>query len=209
MGFQPVEISALGAVITSLASVFLAIHTIKKYGNDKRDQQNIILRERKVSAATVAKEKIEKFYGPFNSLLEESRIIYGHFALKEKDSIRKAGGYFRTLRYLIQGNDLKNKDLDEHDRELLIQIIDISDKISILIETNSGYVDNPEVHTLLGKLIAHYRILKCAANGKLNKDNSDLEEIVFPLEINGALDNEIRKLKKIIDFDSIKKAPKK
>lgn len=209
LGFQPVEISALGAVITSIVSVFLAIHTIKKYGNDRREQQNIILRERKVSSATIAKEKIEKFYGPFNSLLEESRIIYGHFALKEKNNISKAGGYFRTLRYLIQGNDLKNNVLDEHDRELLVQIIDISDKISILIEKNSGYVDNPELHTLLGKLIAHYRILKCAAHGKLNKDNSDLEEIVFPLEINGALDNEIRKLKKTIDFDSINKAPKK
>ncbi|CAI1655945.1 class I SAM-dependent methyltransferase [Serratia ficaria] len=201
-GFQPTELSAIASCITALVSFCIAVHTVSKYREDKLQQQKIILRERKITLANNAKEKIEKFYGPLNSLLEESRIIYSHFALKEKEKLKADGKYFRTLRYLIQNNSYDNNGLDTHDKELLLQIIDISDKIMLLIESNSGLVDNPELHTLLGKLIAHYRILKCAARGVLNKDNSDLEEIVFPLEINGALDSEIRKLQVIIEFDT-------
>ncbi|WP_226860712.1 methyltransferase domain-containing protein [Dickeya dianthicola] len=200
-GSQPAELSAIASCITALVSLFIAIHTVSKYREDKLEQQKIILRERKLTLANNAKEKIEKFFGPLNSLLEESRIIYSHFALKEKEKLKADGEYFRTLRYLIQNNSHENNELDTHDKELLLQIIDISDKVTLLIESNSGLVDNPELHTLLGKLIAHYRILKCAERGLLSKDNSDLEDIVFPLEINGALDSEIRKLQVIIDFD--------
>ncbi|WP_168382892.1 class I SAM-dependent methyltransferase, partial [Erwinia amylovora] len=204
LGLQPTELSAITSFITALVSLAIAFHTITKYRKDRQQQQQIELRERKITFANNAKEKIEKFYGPFNSLLEESRIIYSHFALKEKEKLRSEGKYFRALRYLIQSNNNNNNVLDTHDKELLQQIIDISDKITLLIESNSGYVDNPELHTLLGKLIAHYRILKCAARGVLNKDNSELEDIVFPLEINGAIDSEIRKLKVIINFESKK-----
>lgn len=203
-GAQATDISAIGATITALVSIILAFHTIIKYREDKKEQQTIFLRDRKVELATTAKEKIEKFYGPFNSLLEASRIIYGHFALEEKEQIKTADVNFRTLRYLNEIKRNNSKKIDEHDKELLELIINISDKITDLIETNSGFVDNPELHTLLGKLIAHYKILKSAANGKLNKNDPTLEEVVFPLEINGALENEIRKLKKIIDFDTIK-----
>ncbi len=204
-GFQPAEISALGAMFTTLISLLLAIHTIKKYSADKRDEQNSKLLERKISEAKAAQEKIEKFYGPFNALLEESRVIYEHFAINEKEKSKQSGSYFRTLPYLIKINSHENTEFDEHDKQLLSQIIGISDSIVKLIETNSGFVDNPELHTLLGKLIAHYRILKCAADGKLNKNDSNLDDIVFPLEINGALENEIRKLKKTINFHKTNK----
>lgn len=206
LGFQPTEISAIGAMLTACISFFLAIHTIKKYSSDKRDEKKYKQLEEKRLLARVAQEKIENFYGPFNALLEESRLIYEHFAIDEKDKSKQSATHFRTLPHLIKINSKKNNDFDDHDRELLSQITDISDTIVKLIEKNSGCVDNPELHTLLGKLIAHYRIFKCAADGKLNRNSSNLEDIVFPLEINGALENEIRKLKNIINFplDNIK-----
>ncbi len=209
LGFQPTEISALGAMLTTCVSLFLAIHTIKKYSTDKRDEKRSKILEEKRLQAKAAQEKIENFYGPLNALLEESRLIYEHFAINEKEKSINSGTHFRTLPHLIKINSMKTNAFDDHDKELLSQITAISDTIVKLIETSSGCVDNPELHTLLGKLIAHYRIFKCAADGKLNRNNSNLDDIVFPLEINGALENEIRKIKNIINYHVENKKQKK
>ena len=197
-------ITPTASILTALISLVLAFKTIKKYSNDHKLQIEQVKSEKRKDEVLKAKDKIEKFYGPINALLEESSTIYAHFALQEKEALKKQNGYFRTLRFLTEdANEDYNgvERLSKHDKELFRHIIDISDKVTVLIETESGHIDNPALHILLGKLAAHYRIIKSAYEGKLTGQSEYLESIVFPLEINGAINSEICKLLKIIKSD--------
>jgi len=197
-------ITPTASILTALISILLAFKTIRKYSNDYKLQLEQVKSEKRKDEILKAKDKIEKFYGPINSLLEESRTIYTHFALQEKELLKEQGEYFRTLRFLTETGDSDHKGLErlaKHDIELFNHIIDISDKVTNLIETESGHIDNPALHTLLGKLAAHYRIIKSASEGKLTGQSKYLESIVFPLEINGAINSEICKLLKVIKSD--------
>lgn len=195
-GYSTTEITAISGVLTVVVSLSVAFSTIWKYRKDiKYLQERNDLEKQQISVDN-AKEKLEKFFGPLSALLEESSILYSHFALSEKESLHARGDYFRTLRYITDSIGVDK--LDTHDKAILEKIIEISEKINALIENHSGFVDNPEFHRLLGKLCSHYKILKLAFDGKLLEQSEHLEGIVFPLEINGAVDSEIRKLKSII-----------
>ncbi|GIU15788.1 MULTISPECIES: bifunctional 2-polyprenyl-6-hydroxyphenol methylase/3-demethylubiquinol 3-O-methyltransferase UbiG [unclassified Shewanella] len=202
IGLSASEFTGLTSSATVFISLFVALFTVIKYSKDHKHQLNLLQREKDKEDILKAKEKIEKFYGPLNAYLEESRVIYEHFANDEKKHLKKQGEYFRTLRYLTNKPESKTKGIDRfklHDQELLNHILNISDRIIKLIEENSGYIDNSALHPLLGKLAAHYRIIKSASEGKLTDQAEHLENIVFPLEINGAINSEIYKLTKIIN----------
>jgi SAM-dependent methyltransferase len=195
------DITAVGSFLTVIFSLAVAISTIRKYSKDSKHQIQLLERDKHLDRVAKAKEKIEKFYGPLNSLLEESRVIYSYFALEEKEMLKAEGSYFRTLRFLTDKPDNTLQGLGrfkKSDQELFKHILIISDKVINLIESQSGYVDNPALHILLGKLAAHYRVIKTASEGKLHGQSKDLESIVFPLEINGAIHSEISKLLKLI-----------
>ncbi|MFC4654062.1 class I SAM-dependent methyltransferase [Rheinheimera marina] len=195
------DITAVGSFLTVIFSLAVAFSTIRKYSKDSKHQTQLLERDKHLDRVAKAKEKIEKFYGPLNSLLEESRVIYSYFALEEKEKLKAEGSYFRTLRFLTDNPDNTRQGLDrfkKSDQELFKHILIISDKVINLIESQSGYVDNPALHILLGKLAAHYRVIKTASEGKLHGQSEDLESIVFPLEINGAINSEISKLLRLI-----------
>lgn len=201
LGLKSSDITAIGSFLTVLISLILAWTTIRKYSKDHTFQLNQIASEKRKDEIAQAKEKIEKFYGPINSLLEESRVIYEHFAIKEKQILRQKDSYFRTLRFLTESIDNSEKGIDrlsKHDQELFKHILLISDKVVSIIETQSGFIDNPALHILLGKLAAHYRIIKSASEGHLTDQSEHLENIVFPLEVNGAINSEINKLLRVI-----------
>lgn len=201
LGVETSHIAATGSFLTVLLSLTVAASTIWKYSKDSKHQLKLLKVNEENDLIQRAKEKIENFYGPCNALLEESSVIYTHFAIKEKAELREAGSYFRTLRFLSESQSSNVEGiqrLETYDQKLLLQIAEISDQTLKLIEEKSGYIDNPELHSLLGRLAAHFRILKIAIGGELIGLNEQLESIVFPLEINGAIDNEINKLQRII-----------
>lgn len=200
-GINSADLTAIGSFLTVIFSLAVALSTIIKYSKDSKHQTQLLERDKHLDRVAKAKEKIEKFYGPLNSLLEESRVIYSYFALEEKANLKAEGNYFRTLRFLTDKPDNAQQGLDrfkKSDQELFKHILNISDKVINLIESQSGYVDNPALHILLGKLAAHYRVIKTASEGKLHGQSEDLESIVFPLEINGAIHSEISKLLRLI-----------
>ncbi|MCO6356272.1 methyltransferase domain-containing protein [Pseudoalteromonas shioyasakiensis] len=221
-GIETSSLTVGGSLFTAFVSALVAYKTIKKYSKDYKLQLDQIKFSQQGKKVEKAKYKIETFFGPLHALLEESRVIYEHFALVEKHNLKSKGSYFRTLRYLTHEDNRANKKdnlilkvldtltkdkskqyhgltvFEPHDQELLKHILNISDKIISLIEDNSGHVDNPALHILLGKLAAHYRIIKSASEGKLTGQANFLESIVFPLEINGAIYSEICKLNLII-----------
>jgi SAM-dependent methyltransferase len=207
-GINSTDMTAVGSFLTVIFSLLVALSTIRKYSKDSKHQAQLLERDKHLDRVAKAKEKIEKFYGPLNSLLEESRVIYSYFALEEKKTLKAEGSYFRTLRFLTDKPDNALQGLDrfkKSDQELFKHILIISDKVINLIESQSGYVDNPALHILLGRLAAHYRVIKTASEGLLHGQSEALESIVFPLEVNGAIHSEISRLLRLIKKEDNKK----
>jgi len=134
--------------------------------------------------------KLNFFFGPLKALRAESKTLYDLFALTEKkEAEEKREKRFRTLRHLSQG-----KTFSEQDSVILNEIIDVGIKQLELIEKEGQVLENPELSGLLGKLGAHIRLIQKAAESKLNGFSKQLESLVFPKEVDGALESEVRKL---------------
>ncbi|MDF1588983.1 MAG: hypothetical protein P1P93_07500 [Gammaproteobacteria bacterium] len=201
----------LAPVVTSIIAFVMMYITARKYSKDYQLQQDSVKRDKENLFRESELNKIEKFYGPMKALREESFVLYQYFAIEEKTLLKEKGKTFRTLRHLTQSNsnssdEIGIKKFSSHDQSILRSILDVSDKNLKLIEDHGGYIDNPELHELLGRLTAHFRTLKLAANGELEGMSEKLESIVFPREIDGAIDNEIRKIQESIkNYDTKKK----
>ena len=172
-------------VILILGACFAAYKVVKEVGHQKQlfiEGQNIKERED-------IRVRVKNFFGPFRSLRSESRTLYSYFACEEKEAARQDGKYFRTLRHLTEG-----KKFSKQDSAIQDEILQLGRQQLELIEKEGGSVTNPYLLELLGLLGAHIRALLLAADGKLNGFSEKLETLVFPLEIDGALETEIRKL---------------
>ena len=111
-GIDSADLTAIGSFLTVIFSLAVALSTIRKYSKDSKHQTQLLERDKHLERVARAKEKIEKFYGPLNSLLEESRVIYSYFALEEKEKLKAEGSYFRTLRFLTDNPDNTQQGLD-------------------------------------------------------------------------------------------------
>ena len=160
---------------TSLARLFFE----KRINNRNiQEQQNLILRED-------IRHRLDNFFGPLKELRTESAILYKVFANKEKLSQK----HFRTLIHLTKGEKFSPQD-----HVLLLQIIEINQKIITLIEKQGWAVENTNLTEILGKFATHARLLTLASEGRLNKMDATLSLLVYPKEIDGAIESEILKL---------------
>lgn len=138
---------------------------------------------------------LNDFLLPMKVLRGESRHLYEIFAagirldLKKKWEETGEKEFFRTLRYLASGGYLPS-----HDESLLVEIINVGKKQLKLIESSSSARTNPAFAELMGKLGAHIRALTLASEHKLDGIPELAEKLVFPLEVDGALETEIRRL---------------
>lgn len=172
-------------VILIIGAIFAAYKVVKEVGHQKQlfiEGQNLKERED-------IRDRLRNFYGPFRALRSESRTLYAYFACEEKEKALQCGNYFRTLSYLTDGGKFAKQDAAIQD-----QILQLGRQKLELIEKEGGAVTNPHLLELLGLLGAHIRALSLAAEGKLNGFTKRLDELVFPLEVDGAIETEIRKL---------------
>ena len=199
---KPIFEVAIGQ-ITPIVSLFGTIFVFYKYLADRKEART----QKKIDRL---EEHLKMFFGPLKGLREESKLLYEMFAPDLKDIEEKQGRRFRTLRYLRK-NELDT--LAEYDLEILESIVSISRQNIEFIEQNSGAIENTALSTLLGKLCAHFRIMEVAAKGKLVGAPESMENIVFPLETDGAIDNEVKKinykLDKLRNNSTIKERAKK
>jgi len=187
--------SLIGVIISFLgviASLITVLITLNKYKADKENQQNLDRKKQLEKLRKDLDEKIEVFFGPINELREESKILYNIFALDLKEEQQKQNNYFRTIEFLCNSDNT----LSKPDEALLKEIRDLSNKTLELIEQKSWVVTNPALSSLLGKACAHFRIFELAYKKSLNGHWDKLadKDIAFPLELDGALTNEVRKL---------------
>ncbi|WP_025542950.1 hypothetical protein, partial [Vibrio parahaemolyticus] len=193
--FANLKASDLTAVTAVLSLAFVAY----RYLSDKKE-------ERRKLEKSKLEDSLKTLYGPLKELREESKRLYETFALDLKhEHMEVYRERFRTLTYLRSHSP---KDLPEHDREILKHIIEISKKNVEFIEQNGWAIESPALSTLLGKLCAHFRIMEIAAEGKLIGAPDELEDIVFPLETDGAIDNEINRIQnKIQELSQLSQKP--
>lgn len=189
----------LGGIVASFLGSLVVLNN-QRIQNDRHNQANkrqFALMKSKEERDEIIK-KLNLFYGPFKELRVESKILYGKF-------LQRRGQPFRTLRHLLEG-----KNFVDQEARLLTQILLINQKVLALVEQHCGVVDKPELQELLGKLTAHIRVLQLAANGELTGPADAFDDIVFPLEIDGAIESAILRLqdrlKELINTDE--KEPK-
>ncbi|MEX2490818.1 MAG: class I SAM-dependent methyltransferase [Nitrospirales bacterium] len=133
-------------------------------------------------------ETLKNLLIPLKALRKESVRFYTIFAVEEKSKteINK----WRTLTYLSEENELKICD-----KAILDEIIDISDKQLNLIESMGAPMTSVQFSDLLGFQGAHIRMLKLCRSGVMKGKPLIAKELVFPREMDGALESEIRRLK--------------
>lgn len=194
-GFSSQELSSMVSGVSALVSIVAVIFGVYKYFDGVSQNKALEIKKENLKLHSDINKKIEVFYGPCLALREESRILYSVFAidLKNDSHIR-----FRTLRYLCTYGV---NNLSIADASILKEIMNISKKNLELIEKNSWLITNTALNSLLGKLCAHFRILELAYKGELNGKAHLMENIVFPLEVDGAIYSEIKRLKSLLNYE--------
>jgi len=180
-------ITLLGGVIAAVG----VIYTIYKMRKELIHQNEMLIEAQNQKDRENIINKLNFFFGPLKALRAESKTLYDLFALTEKQEADEKGKKrFRTLRHLSQG-----KTFSKQDTVILNEIIEVGIKQLELIEKEGQIVDNAELAGLLGKLGAHIRLIQEAAKDKqLSGYSERLEDLVFPKEVDGALESEARKL---------------
>jgi len=175
----------ISTFIISISAIVAVIRVIKEIGHQKQ----LFIEGQNLKERDDIRSRVKFFLGPFSAIRSESRTLYSYFALDEKTEATHSGSYFRTLRHLTEG-----KDFSKQDTAIQGEILQLGRKQLELIEKEGGAITNPHLLGLLGLLGAHIRVLLLAAEGKLNGFSERLNELVFPLEVDGAIETEIRKL---------------
>jgi hypothetical protein len=125
-------------------------------------------------------KKLNEFYGPYQQLLETSRLLYDDIFKSNKPD------NWRTLIALLEGEKLIG-----NDKEVYEQIMSITDELEVLRISKSGLVDDVVLQRLLAKAGTHYRIIKLAYNGKLTGEKNRFENYVYPKELNQMINEKI------------------
>ena len=183
-------IAILALIIVNLATIIFHIFMIYKSWKDIQNQQKLFIESQNLKERDDIRHRLNHFFGPMKALRSESRLLFDVFAIDEKKEAATNNSYFRTLTFLTDG-----KSFNKGDEQLLSLIVDVGKKQLKLIEKEGWAVENSALTELLGFLGAHIRTLILAKDHKLDEMTDKLKRMVFPLEIDGALESETRKLR--------------
>lgn len=206
---QTLNDKVLGAIIAASVTAVVAIislwynfASLKKQVKEKRNEE----KRKEIN------QKLNDFYGPIQSYLSASKELFKMFSKgKPKE--------FRTLTYLLApdqeydfGNGIKNKvTLNQVDKDLLNEIIEVGKSIEKLIVEKAGLVDDVELrynyipnpaitdvklegNGLLTFAKVHFQIIRLANEGKLKGDLERFKDYVFPKELPLKIEDKIKQL---------------
>ncbi|MDM1392197.1 hypothetical protein HX047_01640 [Myroides marinus] len=195
----------------------MVVAGISIYHNRKTTKENrkFIERNDLVERKKEIEKKINEFYIPLRSHLEQSKTLFKIF-MKDKPND------FRTLTYLLNpaqeyGESKIVVELNENDKSLLEIIINIGEKIENLInekgwlighdiefvehyQPSEGYkhINYDKDLNLINLLISHIIAIRLAFKGQIKGQINKFEGFVFPNEINSKITKKIEALKQEI-----------
>lgn len=175
----------LGAVVSALALIVTTIVSLMSlWLSDRNNRRTLLLRTREEKVKRL-QDCLRNFLAPLQHLLGTSYALYVDFKGKRGDE-------FRTLTYLVENREDKNKGLNTNDRLLLVEILRVSRKIESLIDREYSALRNDKLRDALSQLIAHYRLMRLAFKGKIEKEaERTFKNHVFPTRLSELLKEEI------------------
>ena len=145
-------ITVVGAIIAAL----LAIFTIYKIFSEISHQRKQFIEAQNQKERENLTQKLNRFFGPLKELRSESKTLYDHFAISEKEQAKESEGKrFRTLRHLTQG-----KTFSEPDLALLGEIIKVGKKQLKLIEKEGNIITNAQLATYWGNSVLIFGVYR-------------------------------------------------
>ncbi|UXN67937.1 hypothetical protein N8A98_02465 (plasmid) [Devosia neptuniae] len=133
--------------------------------------------------------KLNEFYGRFALISAENKLI----ALEFKK--RQGSPAFRTLTALLDRSWLAS--LSPADQSIVSSMVTNGRELRALIRERAGLVDQA-VQPYVAKGAAHFLVLELAYDGKLDDDPERFGEYVYPKQLDGVIDLEIKRLTKRI-----------
>ncbi len=185
----PIIIGILALVFSFISQIIVLKSQNKQFKRQNTiNLQQLNLARHKDERADIL-NKLNTFYGPFKQFRTQSVTLYRRFAVEHRETDKS----FRTLLFLIQG-----KKFNDLDNQLLGQIIDINKDLLKLIELSVGVVDKTQLQQLLGNFATHTRILSLAYTGEIKGKSTMYSDIIFPRELDGAIESAILRLQDIL-----------
>jgi hypothetical protein len=167
-------LTTFGPIIAAGATLIVAFLVQNRYN------QKVIRQKQREDERKEIFTKLKDFYGPLQRLRGKSNELHTLF---------KNGRNFRTLIKLLEGEGFSG-----NDRKLLDSIIEIGKRTDNLILTEGGWVEDPGLRKMLDKVTTHYTLIELAAKGELTGDEERFKNFVFPNEIDGEIEREMKRL---------------
>jgi hypothetical protein len=137
-------------------------------------------------------KSLNDFYEPLFQLRQKSNLIYGKFKLNKTPNT--SDGRFSTLLYLLTENGPDK--LEENDKVLLAEIINIGGECEKLIHEKAGLIDDDKLRgEWFPKVTKHFLILRLAHTGKLKGQSELFSDSMFPTEIDALIKARINVLR--------------
>ncbi len=143
--------------------------------------------------------RLDHVWGPY-LLLSDSN----HLLAQDLRSRQPKPEKYRMLPSLFDEEWLSS--LSPGDRQLVRDVCENGERLAKLIVENSGMVDF-KLLPFLSRAIAHWRVLKLAAEGKLGKDSTVFLRYVYPRSLDAAVQREVLRLNERLTL--LRSAPSK
>lgn len=139
-------------------------------------------------------KKLNEFYGPLVQLRAKSNLLYQKFSTKYRESDPE----FKTLMYLLEGNELTG-----NEKIMFEEILKVGNLTSTLIQEKAGLIDDERLRTIyFPRATTHFLVLELAYKKSLIGDVDKFKDSTFPRELDSliegrivALQQELRSLK--------------
>lgn len=187
-GWTAKDITTILAGLGALCGAGVAAFAIRSNGRSSRATTIQKANENELESL---QSKLDDFYGPYLQLSNTNYLI-----ASDLKSRQPAGAEMRILLLLLDPNwrDQFNKG----DATLIEEILSIDAKLLDLIQEKSGLVSSV-VQPYLWRAASHFRIMKLAAEGKLDNDPQRYEHYVYPKQLDKVIDLEIDRIHGRID----------
>lgn len=170
----------LSPIVSLLGVALIVYYTRRNVMAEQRLKAN-------ESEAEFIQNKLDKFYGPFLLVSNTNKLVAQDLRARQSEPSKH-----RLLERLF--DEQWRTSLSAGDNALIKEICESGERLSNIVEDNAGLV-SPEILPYLSRVMAHFRILKLAYDGKLGTDKQPFMRYVYPRSLDPVLEKELDRLR--------------
>lgn len=180
---MPALLALAGALLGVIASQWTTRRTIEA---GRRNVEDAVNQKANEMELVDLRARLEGFYGPYQQLSEENRLLAEEFRSRQSDS------EIRTLLKLLDPHWFPR--LSKADQTIVEEIIRNGLVLRDLIRAKSGLAD-PAALPYLARAGTHFTLLNLAKAGALGNDPDRFAVYVYPHQLDEVLRAETERLK--------------